>query len=262
MICLYYNTNWFVFLTESDLCSLLLLVVLLGFSNFGTSFAAAHLSKETTTNGNDELVHKSTNKALSTQSTTEVIVIARTTNDAQTGERRLCISQEIQSPEGENDSSALFGQDDCESDSSYISMSKSDCDHMKRKCRQGNTVNLQRSWIISSVTTSYKVCPFVVGTINDYDTSQLTNDNGDHFYVEEDTNGNCKLYGDAVTQGEGLICMLNGDCDDGLGCSKIQEKVGSCQSRCREKGWSQERVVACESSCDVPSCERMSSDEL
>ena len=23
------------------------------------------------------------------------------------------------------------------------------------------------------------------------------------------------------------------------------------------KGWSQERVVACESSCDVPSCERM-----
>ena len=26
--------------------------------------------------------------------------------------------------------------------------------------------------------------------------------------------------------------------------------------------WSQERVVACESSCDVPSCERMISDSL
>ena len=216
---------------------LLFLVVLLAISNLGTSFAAAHLAKETTTNESDELVSKSTKEQLATQSTSDLIEISRTTNDATTGERRLCQSNTLE----------------CQINS-YISMSKRDCGRMKRKCARGNTVTLHRKWENGS-TSSNQVCPFTSGAMGEYEVSKLRLQDGTEFYYEEDDNGNCKLSGDAITQDEDDICEVEGDCDNGLSCVRVQEKVDDCKFRCGLKRWSQARVVACQNSCDHPSCQ-------
>ena len=50
--------------------------------------------------------------------------------------------------------------------------------------------------------------------------------------------------------------MEDGDCDDGFGVVRFRSEW----SVVNRNGLSQEKVVACESSCDVPSCERMRSD--
>ena len=61
--------------------NLLALVVILAISNLGTSFAAAHLAKDTAANFNEQLTHKSTGETLSTQTTEEIIQLVRATMD-------------------------------------------------------------------------------------------------------------------------------------------------------------------------------------
>lgn len=215
------------------------LVFLLALSNLGTSFAAARLAKDTSTNDNEELTHKSTNEALSTQSTVESFEIARTTIDSETGERRLC-----------NNRSDL----NCKVDS-YISMDKRSCGRMVRKCKRGNTVNLYRLWPDESIS-NFQLCPFTGGTLNDYDESRLTNARGEHFFFDYDEWGNCRLHGNAVLQDEGMICEVDGDCDIGLGCDRVPEKVEACQRRCGFKRWAGHKVLECQDKCNHKICNR------
>ena len=51
------------------------LTFILALANLGTSFAAAHLTKDMATNKEDEFVHKGTGEQISTQSTEEEVKI-------------------------------------------------------------------------------------------------------------------------------------------------------------------------------------------
>jgi hypothetical protein len=73
---------------------LLAIVVVLAVSNLGTSFAAAYLAKDTTTNESYQFVDKHSGEELSTQTSTEDIELERTVMDEDTGSRRLATELE------------------------------------------------------------------------------------------------------------------------------------------------------------------------
>mmetsp|Transcript_40138 Transcript_40138/g.85459 ORF Transcript_40138/g.85459 Transcript_40138/m.85459 type:complete len:227 (+) Transcript_40138:1-681(+) len=218
--------------------SLLALVVLLALSNLGTSFAAAHLAKDTTTNEEDELVSKSTNEALSAQSTEDIIEMQRTNAIDLEGRRVLC----------ERDGTEVT----CDVESSFLSLDWRTCRRMMRHCKRGNTVSLSRTWT-NGDTSHYKVCPYS-GTMSKYRRSTLTNELGKTFRFEQTPGGHCRLEGDAITQELGGICALNDDCNEGLTCVEDAAIINACQNRCARRRYAPHRVDECKVDCLLPSC--------
>lgn len=246
--------------TRKVMFALLALVVILALSNLGTSFAAASLAKDTSTNSNEQLTHKSSGEALSTQTTEDSFPIERVTID-ETGRRRLCIKSEVgESKEGEEKDILL----QCEVES-YLRMGQKDCRRMTKNCQRGNTVTVRRMWPTGE-ESSFNICPHSGGSrLREFDESRFTNHAGEHFYFERDYEDedkwNCKLHGNAVMQDEGEVCLVTGDCDDDpdldLRCAAVDSVVAKCKGTCRRYRWAQHRVDACVLNCDHPSCQKL-----
>lgn len=220
---------------------LLALVFILALANLGTSFAAASLSKDTTTSSSAALMDKKTNEAVSTQTTSDSLTIERAiiTSD---GRRKLC----------NVDGEANDAECDLSDRNSILSMNQRHCRRMLRLCDRGNTVSLTRTWK-NGDKTSFSVCPYT-GTLSTDNLSELTNIHGLDFTFEEIAGGHCKIGGDAVTQPQGRICEMPPDCAPGLTCVQVQEFVDNCQLRCGYKRWAPRMVKSCQDNCSHPSC--------
>lgn len=227
-----------LFRTRRIMFVLLALVVILALANLGTSFAAAHLAKDTTNNENEEISNKQTGEALSTQSTIDDIEMQRTNSVGEDGRRNLCSSED--------------GDVKCETDS-FLSIDWSTCSRMMRHCKRGNTVSLSRTWT-NGDTTSFIVCPFT-GTISKWRMSTLTNNMGKKFEFEQLEGGHCRLGGDALTQEKDGICEEGNDCNSGLVCVQDKDDIEQCQAMCKRRRYVQRMMDACVADCDVKTCE-------
>lgn len=230
-----------LFKTRRIVFVLLATVVVLALSNLGTSFAAAYLAKDTTTNDRDELIIKSNNEAVSTQSATDGSIEIKSAVEGADGRRRLC------DPSDENDA-------ECRA-SRYLWINRSGCDLMMRMCERGNTVTLRRRWQKDGKVSHYNVCPISEGTLSDYDVSRLTNREGKSFQFEQLEDG-CRISGDAVQQELGDICTHGGDCKGAALCQpKPEVSVKSCQRRCGFKRWAAHLAAKCQVNCNHNICE-------
>ncbi|KAL9187457.1 hypothetical protein ACHAXT_001560 [Thalassiosira profunda] len=218
---------------------LLALVVLLALSNLGTSFAAAHLAKDTTVTSTEALAHKQTGDTVGTQTTEESVEIERTTVDS-AGRRRLC---------GKSDTGGV----ECTLDNSDLTLSKRDCKRMLKHCKRGNKVNGVRTWRTGDQTIT-NICPST-GQRNKFGVSVLRNDLGESFEMAEDSDGNCWISGDAFRQQQGFICDIDSDCAPGLSCAVRQNFVDQCKQRCEWKRWAPHKVGQCKTGCEHPSCQ-------
>jgi len=220
---------------------LLALVVILAFSNLGTSFAAASLAKDTTTSSSAALLDKKTNEAVSTQTASDSLTFERAiiTPD---GRRKLC--------DEDNVNCVDFGLSD---ENSILSMDQRTCRKMIKQCRRGNTVSLTRTWK-NEDTTSFNICPYT-GTLSRDNLSEVTNSRGLKFTFEPIRGGHCQVGGIAIAQPEGRICEARADCAGDLGCRKIQKFVATCQQRCAMKRWAHSHVLKCQNNCDHSSCQ-------
>lgn len=225
---------------------LLGVVVILALSNFGTAFAAAYLAKDTTTSPNAELIDKATGDKLSTQTSTEEIEIERTILD-ETGRRRLATCTK----DGNNI--------ECDEEDSSLTISKSACRQLKKRCALGNTVTLKRTWLNDNGdeagTTTRDICPFTEGRIRRTLTSTLVMPNGKTLTIDPEEDNTCRISGDAVLGGEDDFCSQHSDCSGDLKCVKIQNKVDTCQLSCKKKRWVQRMMDACISDCNMKSCQ-------
>mmetsp|Transcript_2756 Transcript_2756/g.4269 ORF Transcript_2756/g.4269 Transcript_2756/m.4269 type:complete len:263 (-) Transcript_2756:30-818(-) len=227
-----------LFKTRRIMFVLLALVVILALANLGTSFAAASLAKDTTNNKNEELSNKQTGEALSTQSTNDDIEMHRTNSIGEDGRRKLC--------------SKADGDRACETDS-FLSIDWRTCRRMVKHCKRGNNVSLGRTWP-NGETTRFNVCPYT-GTISKWRRSTLMNNMGKKFEFEQIEGGHCRLGGNALTQEEDGICLMDNDCNSGLECVNDEVDIESCQSMCRRRRYAQRMVDACVAGCDITTCE-------
>lgn len=231
-----------LFRTRRIMFFLLFLVVVLAIANLGTSFAAASLAKETSANEDDELTSKATGGTLATQNTEETLTMRRATVGSD-GRRRLC-----QTTDHNQD-----GDVECETES-FLSLDRKDCDRMVKKCGRGNAVGLIHDWGYGK-ESHFVVCPSM-GTFDSYGPSRRRNVHGEEFYFERDGEDNCVLWGEAVGQEEGEICVSNSDCipGQGLACVHLDVDVEECESRCARRRWAPRKVVECQDNCDHPIC--------
>lgn len=227
-----------LFRTRRIMFVLVALVFVLAISNLGTSIAAAQLAKDTTTTEEDVLAGKSSNEALSTQTTTDAVALSRTSEIAEDGARVLC---------SRND-----GDVTCDVDS-FLSIDWETCRRLTRHCRRGNTVNLSRTWR-NGGESSYNVCPFT-GTLHRHRRSTLTNGSGKTFQIERTRGEHCRLEGSAVAQEVGEVCELDGDCADGLSCAEDEVEIKDCKDRCQRRRWAQRLVEECQVDCEEPTCQ-------
>lgn len=233
-----------LFRTRRIMFVLLALVVILAISNLGTSFAAAHLAKETTTNENDELSHKTNGETISTQTAGETLDIVRATLD-ENGRRKLCDSD----------------TDHCWDTESFLSMDKHDCKRLRKKCKRGNSVGLRHLWP-NGAKSYVNACPFTSGQEDEFGISHYRNGEGKDVYVEEDDEGHCKFRGNAFQQGEREFCHGEGHCIDyniagnPLLCVKLDFVVDRCKDICDRRRYTQERQKECKIRCDYATCQQ------
>jgi len=219
---------------------LLAIVVVLAVSNLGTSFAAAYLAKDTTTNESFQLVDKRTGEELSTQTSTEDIELERTVINEDTGSRRLATEFEY--------------------NTSSLTIPRRLCNKLKKNCNRGRQVTLKRTWGNGDVSR-HTMCPFRRGKISRSLKSILENELGQEVILKPEENGHCEISGDAVRMRQGEICQVNNDCADNLTCMKVPAFIESCQWNCAKKRWVERMKVQCQWDCDVPSCEVAEVDE-
>jgi hypothetical protein len=209
-------------------------VVLLTLSNLGTSFAAAYLAKDTTTNANNELVDTTTNEAVSTQSTSDAFDYSRA-YEYENGTRRLCSKKD--------------GVYTCDT-SSYLEMPLSEGLRMINKCKNGKTVELKRTWHDGSETLT-RLCPTMKGTFSQ---REARFENG--ITITQSENGLFyELQGDALTQGEDDVCDDVSDCDSGLSCMDNTQAIDGCKRHCDRLRFGPQRLQGCYDSCVFRSCQ-------
>lgn len=215
-------------------------VVLLTLSNLGTSFAAAYLAKDTTTNDNNELVDTTTNEAVSTQSTSDAFDYSRA-YEYENGTRRLCTKKD--------------GVYTCDT-SSYLEMPFDEGLRMINKCKNGKTVELKRTWHDGSETLT-QLCPTMKGTFSQREARfengiTITQSDDGLFY---------ELKGDALTQGEDDVCDDVSDCDSGLLCMDNELAIDGCKRRCDRLRFGPQRLQGCYDSCIFRSCQASTTEE-
>eukprot|EP00956_Cyclotella_meneghiniana_P004534 scaffold5584_cov76-Cyclotella_meneghiniana.AAC.4 len=220
---------------------LLAFVVLLTLSNLGTSFAAAYLAKDMTTNDNNDLVDTRTNEAISTQSTSDVFDYSRA-YEYKDGTRRLCTKKEN-------------GVYTCNTDS-YLEMPLNKGLNMIRKCKNGKTVELKRTWHDGSETL-IKLCPTLKGTFSQREAKfdngiTITRSDDGKFY---------ELNGDELTQGEDDVCDDRADCDSELVCMDNEQAIESCKRHCDRLRFGPSRLQGCYDNCQFRSCQAPITEE-
>eukprot|EP00804_Cyclotella_cryptica_P010156 CCRYP_020791-RA/>CCRYP_020791-RA protein AED:0.18 eAED:0.18 QI:195/1/1/1/1/1/3/1680/327 len=216
---------------------LIVFVVLLALTNLGTSFAAAYLAKDTTTNGNNELVDTKLNEAVSTQTTSDAFDYTRALNEKK-GARRLCTKQN--------------GIYTCETDS-YLNMPYDEGVRMVGKCKKGKTVDLKRAWHDGSETIIH-LCPTTRAT---YSQRETRFDNGVTMTISDDGNF-YELKGDVLTQDEDDVCDESADCDSGLVCKDNLQAIDACKRHCDRLRFGPQRLQGCYDSCVFRSCQASS----
>lgn len=237
-----------LFRTRRIMFFLLFLVVVLAIANLGTSFAAASLAKETSANEDDELTSKATGGTLATQNTEETLPMRRATVGSD-GRRRLCQTTDQNGVGVEDDREVV----ECKTES-FLSLNREDCDRMVKKCGRGNSVGLIHDWGYGK-ESHFVVCPSM-GTFDDYGPSRRRNVHGEEFYFERDGEDNCVLWGKAVGQEEGEICVADSDCTpgQGLACVHLDVDVEGCRNKCARRRWAPHKVAECQDNCDHPIC--------
>jgi hypothetical protein len=234
------ETQHQLFKTRRIVFVLLAVVVVLALSNLGTSFAAAYLAKDTTTNDKDELTRKASGETVSTQTTTDESIEIENAVEGADGRRRLCDPSDPNDPE-------------CKAER-FLWINKSGCALMTRMCERGNTVTLRRTWRKGGKVSHYNVCPISEGTLSDFDVSRVTNRAGVSFQFEQFEDG-CRISGDAVQQEQGDICEHPGDCKGVMQCGpKPAVDLAGCQRRCGFKRWRADMAAQCAKNCDHDTC--------
>lgn len=223
---------------------LLAVVVILAVSNLGTSFAAAIIAKDTTTNLDAELIDKASGEHIATQTSTENFIIERTVVDTD-GRRRLCGN-------GNNDNCGDGGE---------LTMPSSRCKALRKLCIKGKTVTLSRQWGRGQ-TTAHNICPIIKGKWARNQPSTLVNVEGLTVTIDpedEEDDGVCRVGGEAMEQQEGDICLTNADCASSnsrnFGCMNVPGRVAGCVRSCEVKRWAESRMDECLSDCKYKSCE-------
>lgn len=250
-----------LFRTRRVMFVLLALVVILAISNLGTSFAAAHLAKDTTANSNEQLTHKSTGETLSTQTTEEIIQLVRATMDQDDNDndnndngrlrRKLC------SEDAENCTNMKT--------KSFLSLHKNDCKRMFKKCDLGNSVSLSYTWP-NGVVSKFNACPYTSGNADEFGQTRFTNQEMKSFYVEKDDDGHCELHGDALRQAEREVCLGDDDCyntyatnsnaGNSLVCVKLDFLVDRCKNMCDRRRFAPHKQEECKIRCDTTTCQK------
>lgn len=200
-----------MFRFKKVLIGMTVFIVLLTLSNLGTSLAAAYLAKDTTTNGNNDLINTRNNEAVSTQTTSDAFDYSRAF-EYSNGTRRLCTKKD--------------GVYTCNTDS-YLKMPRDQALNMIRKCKNGKSVELKRTWHDGSETL-VKLCPTMKGT---FANREARFDNGVTI-TESDDGLFYELQGDALTQDEDDVCDDVADCDSGLMCMDNLVAIDTCKRRC------------------------------
>lgn len=220
---------------------LAIFVVLLTLSNLGTSFAAAYLAKDTTTNDNNELVDTTSNEAVSTQTTFDTFDYSRAYVYENGTRRRLCTKKN--------------GVYTCDTDS-YLEMPYSEGVRMINKCKNGKTVELKRSWHDGSETLT-SLCPTWKGTFSlreaRFENGVTITRSDDGLYYE--------LQGDALTQDEGDVCDDVSDCDTELACMDNEPAIDGCKRHCDRLRFGPQRLQGCYDSCVFRSCQAPTTEE-
>ena len=230
-----------LFRFKKVVAGLLVFVVLLTLSNLGTSFAAAYLAKDMTTNDNNDLVDTRTNEAISTQSTSDVFDYSRA-YEYTDGTRRLCTKKEN-------------GVYTCNTDS-YLEMPLSEGLSMIRKCKNGKTVELKRTWHDGSETLT-KLCPTLKGTFSQ---REARFDNGITI-TRSDDGKFYELNGDELTQGEDDVCDDRTDCDSKLVCMDNEQAIDACKRHCDRLRFGPSRLQGCYDNCKFRSCQASITEE-
>lgn len=227
---------------------LTVLVLILALSNLGTSFAAAILSKDTTTKAEEttdgeekiefgaDLIDKKTREKVGTQTASDSIEVSRATS--------LCVE----------DDSEL----NCVTDS-YLSVPENVVKSMFYKCLTGRTVNVERSFSNGHVKST-NICSSSTNVeFNEFDRSTLeTYGQSVHF---DPMDGDYKVSGDYLLQKEQEVCDVDEDCLVNLACNKNQTAIGGCQDICKKRRWAPHRVEACVVTCDHSTCMQEATDE-
>lgn len=221
---------------------LIALVVLLTLSNLGTSIAAAHLSKDTKTNAESEMVGKKTNDVIATATFSDSLAMRRVATDAEG--RRLadapCPRTEL--PSGD----AIF---DCVVDSQMF-IDDETCDRLLKKCSRGGSVNLVQTFQ-SGATDSTEICPLRHGQLSRNLKSRVTNQLGSEIIITR-VEGGCNIEG--LENGEGEMCDTSADCKDDLSCYENKGESQSCESRCRKLRWGIHLRDGCIKECKQAKC--------
>jgi hypothetical protein len=243
-----------LFRTKRVMFVLLALVVILALSNLGTSFAAAHLAKDTSTSTNAELVDRKTNEQLSTQSSSSQIDIALTEIDSE-GTRRLygCDKNEegvLICPDMDNKDRSTAG----------LTMDKNSCKQMFKQCQRGNAVTLMRSFKEAGQESYIRLCPPKQGTLSRSDRSLLRTADDESVTIEHVAGGHCTISGPAVMSREGEVCQVGLDCMTGYECRKSEGLIATCRRRCAMKRWAPRMVQECQDDCDHATCQAVESE--
>lgn len=215
-------------------------VVLLALSNLGTSFAAAYLAKDTTTNDLDELINTKTNSAVSTQTTSDQFAFLRSYDETE-GARKLC--------------SRVNGVYTCET-SSYLKMPVAEGMKMVQMCKRGKTVDLKRTWQDGSETVIH-LCPTMKGT---YSNREARFHNGVSITLSEDGSF-YELKGNELTQDLDDVCDENADCDSDLVCMDNLDAISACKRHCDRLRFGPQRLQGCYDSCTFRSCQASTTEE-
>jgi len=235
-----------LFRSKKIIIGLVVLVGILALSNLGTSFAAAYLSKDTTTNVEEtsdgeqfgvELLKKGTREKISTQTTNDSFEVSRATS--------LCVEED--------------GELNCATDS-YLAVPESVIKNMFYKCLTGKTVNIERSFS-NGLVKSMNICSGSSAVeFNEYDRSTLEN-NGAIVTFDPMDNGDYKVMGEGLLQKDGEVCDVIDDCMMSLACMKNITTIDGCQGSCRRKRWAQRKVDECVLACDHASCQQAAAEE-
>lgn len=207
-----------LFTIKRIVIGLLVFIILLTLSNLGTSFAAAYLAKDTSTNDKGELVSSSTGAVVATQTTAEIFEVERVhntnaNNDGDTDERNRHLDYSVTT-------------------SSYIAMKPARARNLICHCLTGDTVTVRRKWLDgfisvipicwTGVTVSnsgdctcgsggvYESGDCSIGTVESSIGIVTITKNVDNIWYTID--------GDPFTQNENQKCDYDEDCDGGLFC--------------------------------------------
>jgi len=204
------------------------IIIILALSNLGTSFAAAYLSKDTTTSGGDLKGKGVDGQTLGTQTTaehTEAITPGRYGAGCSKADGTCAADQPLSCCPGYVCKSS---SDTCEVDDTVTSFLELDVKQgktMVEDCKAGRTVYMSRAFEDGRVT-DYAFCPLTTGHKAVYDfrnpdlpAMEIDTSSGPVIIAPNSDGSFYTITGAGVTSKDGFPCDATIDCDPGLVCN-------------------------------------------